>query len=189
MRTWIEHVGLEAAAGRLAELYGRLKRRNGTLSNIWAAQSLRPHLIEGHVAFYRAALGHSANKLPLWFLEAVGVQVSALNACDYCVDHHRHFGGLAWKGDKAQWAAMTEALIENRPETAFSDKELALLDYARRLTLAPSTIEEEDIEALREAGADDGEILEVNQVAAYFAYANRTVLGLGVTLEGEKYDE
>ena len=30
-----------------------------------------------------------------------------------------------------------------------------------------------------------GDIREVNQVAAYFAYANRTVLGLGVTTAGE----
>ena len=39
--------------------------------------------------------------------------------------------------------------------------------------------------ALREAGWDDGEILEINQVCAYFAYANRTVLGLGCSTEGE----
>ena len=32
---------------------------------------------------------------------------------------------------------------------------------------------------------DDGEILEINQVAAYFAYANRTVLGLGINTEGD----
>jgi len=31
----------------------------------------------------------------------------------------------------------------------------------------------------------EGEILEVNQVASYFAYVNRTVLGLGVTTEGD----
>ena len=35
------------------------------------------------------------------------------------------------------------------------------------------------------AGYDDGEILEINQVAAYFAYANRTVLGLGCSTEGD----
>ena len=34
-------------------------------------------------------------------------------------------------------------------------------------------------------GLEDGEILEVNQVAAYFAYANRTVLGLGINKEGD----
>ena len=38
---------------------------------------------------------------------------------------------------------------------------------------------------LRAAGLEDGEILEVNQVAAYFAYANRTVQGLGVTTDGD----
>jgi len=41
------------------------------------------------------------------------------------------------------------------------------------------------IDALRATGLDDGMILEINQVTAYFAYANRTVLGLGVTTEGD----
>ncbi len=38
---------------------------------------------------------------------------------------------------------------------------------------------------MRAEGLSDGEILEVNQVVAYFAYANRTVLGLGVTTAGD----
>jgi len=44
---------------------------------------------------------------------------------------------------------------------------------------------EEQIRAMRQAGLNDGEILEVNQVASYFAYVNRTVLGLGVTTQGD----
>jgi hypothetical protein len=36
-----------------------------------------------------------------------------------------------------------------------------------------------------QTGFDDGEILEINQVAAYFSYANRTVSGLGVNIAGE----
>ncbi|MDH3805707.1 MAG: alkylhydroperoxidase, partial [Gammaproteobacteria bacterium] len=43
----------------------------------------------------------------------------------------------------------------------------------------------QDIEDLRGAGFDDGEILELNQVTAYFAYANRTVLGLGIDTDGD----
>ena len=42
-----------------------------------------------------------------------------------------------------------------------------------------------DIDALRAAGCDDGEILEVNQVCAYFNYSNRLLNGLGVTTEGD----
>lgn len=41
------------------------------------------------------------------------------------------------------------------------------------------------LEAMRAAGFDDGEMLEINQLVAYFAYANRTVLGLGVTTDGD----
>jgi alkylhydroperoxidase family enzyme len=57
--------------------------------------------------------------------------------------------------------------------------------YAERLTNEPAALGEAHIEALRAAGLDDGQILEANQVIAYFAYANRTVLGLGVTTGGE----
>jgi uncharacterized protein YciW len=38
---------------------------------------------------------------------------------------------------------------------------------------------------LRNAGYEDGEILEINQVVSYFAYANRTVLGLGCSTDGD----
>lgn len=61
----------------------------------------------------------------------------------------------------------------------------AALRYAAKLTLAPWTMTESDVAELRQHGLDDGEILEINQVVAYFAYANRTVQGLGATAEGE----
>ncbi len=57
--------------------------------------------------------------------------------------------------------------------------------YARKLTEDPSSVAQNDIERLRLAGFDDGEILEINQVSAYFSYANRTVLGLGCSTEGD----
>ena len=40
-------------------------------------------------------------------------------------------------------------------------------------------------DAANPAGADDGEILEANQVCAYFNYSNRLLNGLGVTTEGD----
>ncbi len=183
--TWIEFVPFEDASGRLKTLYDRYKRPNDTVSNIITAHSLRPHLLEGNMALYRAVLGHTANELPLWFLEAVGVHVSGINDCAYCVDHHDHYGGLAFKGEAAEWCAIVEALHDDRPEDKFDGKHLALLRYAATVTREPTSITEQTIRDLRDAGANDGEILEVNQVAGYFAYANRTILGLGITLDGE----
>ena len=46
-------------------------------------------------------------------------------------------------------------------------------------------MEAADVEALRTAGLDDGEILEANQIIGYFNYANRCLNGLGVSTEGD----
>ena len=46
-------------------------------------------------------------------------------------------------------------------------------------------LEFKDIEAVKSEGASDSEILEVNQVCAYFCYSYRIINGLGVTLEGD----
>ena len=54
-----------------------------------------------------------------------------------------------------------------------------------KLTENPAQVTDADINSLRENGWSDGEILEINQVSAYFAYANRTVLGLGINTDGE----
>ena len=51
-----------------------------------------------------------------------------------------------------------------------------LLRYVRKLTLDPQGMVAADIAALREAGANDGEILEANQVCAYFNYSNNYFL-------------
>lgn len=59
-----------------------------------------------------------------------------------------------------------------------------MLDYADKLTREPWTMEAQDVEALREAGLDDSEVLDVAQVTAYYAFVNRLADGLGVELEG-----
>ena len=87
--------------------------------------------------------------------------------------------------DAERGARIRRALEADAPEDVFSGGDLAALRYARALTVTPAEIDDDAIAALRDAGFDDGEILEINQVTAYFAYANRTVLGLGVTTAGD----
>ena len=76
------------------------------------------------------------------------------------------------------------AAIEHDYRTAtLSDRERAMLEYAGKLTNHPSQMEKRDVEALQGVGFTDGEILDICQVTAYYAYANRLVDGLGVELE------
>ncbi len=182
--TWIKTVPDEAAGGRLKVLYDRIRSPDGQIDNIMRAHSLRPHTMDGHMALYKQVLHHASNSLPKWLLEAVGLYVSVLNKCAYCADHH--FTGMARLiGDEARAKAIRKACDADNPAAAFEGRELAAMIYARALTMHADGLREADIAQLRDAGLDDGEILELNQVTAYFAYANRTVLGLGVTTEGE----
>jgi uncharacterized peroxidase-related enzyme len=61
----------------------------------------------------------------------------------------------------------------------------AVLDFAGKLTTHVGSMQKTDIDALHAAGCDDGEILEVNQVCAYFNYSNRLLNGLGVSTQGD----
>ena len=181
---WIATVPYEEAGAKLKKLYDRIRAPSGEIDNIMSVHSLRPHTLNAHMALYKAALHHAANKLPTWLLETVGVYVSLLNGCEYCVEHH--FSGLKrLLNDEARADAIRRALEAEKPEQAFDEREVAALRYAAELTRAPADLTEEALEPLRAAGFDDGEILELNQVTSYFAYANRTVLGLGVSLRGD----
>lgn len=179
--SWIESIGPERAQGRLRALYERLAAA-GSLDNIIMVHGLRPHTLEGHLALYRAAIHHAGNTLPKAFLEALGVRVSRLNGCAYCVAHHSQ-GLRRETGDPERAEALLAELEREHPGEPFTAAERAGLAYADKLTLKPAEVEASDIAALREAGLDDGQILEINQVVGYFCYANRVVLGLGVELE------
>ena len=182
--TWIQTVPYEDASGRLRQLYDRVKGPDDNVDNIMMSHSLRPHTMEGHMTLYKYVLHHSANTVPKWFLEAIGTYVSRLNGCDYCVEHH--FEGMRRiLGDDTRAAAMRAALDGGDLGAVFDAREASALRYAEALTLRPTSVTEAMIDDMRGAGFDDGEILEINQVTAYFAYANRTILGLGSTTEGD----
>jgi uncharacterized peroxidase-related enzyme len=182
--SWIETVAYDASTGPLRKLYERIKGPGGNVDNIMLAHSLRPHTLEGHMTLYKHVLHHPRNTVDKWFLEAIGVYTSLLNVCDYCVEHH--YAGMArLLGDDARSGQLRTAMETGALEAAFSTRESAALAYARKLTREPAALRDIDIGSLRQAGWDDGQILEINQVVAYFNYANRTVLGLGVHSDGD----
>ena len=137
------------------------------------------------MAVYKYVLHHSDNTIPKWFLEAIGVWVSHLNGCGYCVEHH--FAGMKrLMRDDARSDALRAAITaDDVPAMPLDAREQAAMRYAERLARAPQDMAETDVQALRMAAWDDGEILEINQVTSYFCYANRTVLGLGCSTEGD----
>lgn len=63
-----------------------------------------------------------------------------------------------------------------------------MLDFAIRLTRAPSEMRDANVARLHAAGLDDREVVDLCQVVAYFNFVNRLAEGLGVELEQDFED-
>lgn len=75
------------------------------------------------------------------------------------------------------------ALTTDWRRADLSDADRQMLEYAFKLTLRPWEMEEADVVELRKVGFSDSAILDINQVTAYYAFANRLADGLGIELE------
>jgi len=184
MAAWISMISDADATPDLRDALDLARTPHGTVDNVMRVHSHRPNTMHGHVILYRAVLHEDANTLPTWLQEVIGSYVSALNDCAYSYANH-------WKnaahlmGDKARADEVEAALAKRKPEDVFDGAELALLQYAEKLTITPGEMQESDVRALQDAGLDDGQILEANQIIGYFNYVNRSLNGLGVSTQGD----
>jgi len=62
------------------------------------------------------------------------------------------------------------------------EKDLAMLEYAEKMTLRPSEITEKDVQRLRAAGWTDREILDIAALTSYRNFITRMADALGVEL-------
>jgi len=182
--SWIETIDYDQADAALKKIYDRVKGPDNNVDNVLLVHSLRPHTLIGHMTLYKNVLHHANNILPKWYLEAIGVYVSYLNKCNYCTNHHYAGFTRLYDGEHRPEDFM-HAVTNDHLNTFFDDRLFAGCVYAKRLTLHQQDVGRDEYLKLRDAGFTDGEILEINQVTSYFNYVNRTVNGLGVTLEGD----
>lgn len=182
--SWIKIINYENAGAKLQRIYKRVKGPNNNIDNVLMIHSLRPHTLEGHMTLYKSVLHHSGNTLPKWYLESIGVYVSHLNHCEYCVEHHS-VGLKRLLNNEERSVLFFEAINGDNLASFFDTKYLAGINYAEKLTLSLRNVNETDVKLLQQVGFTDGEILEINQVTSYFNYVNRSVLGLGVTTKGD----
>ena len=184
MSSWIKIINDTDADEELSSALSQAKTPHGTVDNVLRVHSLRPSTMIGHMTLYKSVLHDNKNTIPKWFQETISSYVSIINKCAYSYENH-------WKNavflinDTSKSDQIKFVLENNKPEDYFKGKELALLIYARKLTLDPAKFNKDDFKKLKQEGLDDGEILEANQIICYFNYVNRSINGLGVTTEGD----
>lgn len=76
-----------------------------------------------------------------------------------------------------------EQIKQDYTKADISKEDKLMLRYCIKLTKEPWNMKEQDVILLRKAGFSDVDILDINQITAYYAYVNRVADGLGVKLE------
>ena len=78
---------------------------------------------------------------------------------------------------------LINALKTDFRTAVLSAPDRTMLDYAAKLTEQPWQVAQKDIDTLKNAGFSEAGILDICQIAGYFAFVNRLADGLGVELE------
>jgi uncharacterized peroxidase-related enzyme len=170
---WLRVPGEDEAPPGVAKLFDKASERLGFIPNVLRVYALRPRHLELWNAFYDDLMrGESGLTKPQ--REMIAVVVSTVNRCHYCMVSH----GAALRkltGDPI----LVEQLRTNYKYAELEPRDRAMLDFAVKLTEDSSRCSEDDVEALRDAGWSDEDIMDITQVAAMFNFTNRLASGLG----------
>jgi len=158
------------------EIYTEIESAFGKVPNLFKTYSHFPPLLKANWGKVKALM--MQGKLSRKTKEAIAVLVSKDNSCSYCVAAHT----TALKS-----IGVTEEeieIIENDIEKAdFSERERALITFARRANKDPNKITDEEFALLRKAGANESEIVEALGVMELFAAFNKFLDSLNVEID------
>ena len=147
-----------------------VKEKIGFVPNVLNAFSKFPKQFEGFTKLYNSLmLGDSGlSKLER---EMIAVTVSSENQCFYCLVAH----GAAVR-ELSDDPQLGERLASNFESANLSKKHKVMLRFVRTLTKNPSTINENDRQALTNQGFNDRDIWDISLIVGFFNMTNRLAI-------------
>lgn len=144
----------------------------GMVPNVLRSYAVVPERLRAFIAMYNELM-LSETGLSKLDREMIATVVSSENKCFYCVVAHGA-GVRELSGDPA----LGELMAINYRAADLSPRQRAMLDFAVKMTQAPDTVEEADRQALRDAGFEERDIMDIASVSAFFNMTNRVSTAL-----------
>lgn len=133
------------------QMLNAVEKQLGIVPNMFRMISNSPAALEGYLGL-SAALGKG--KLPAPTRERIALAVAELNGCSYCLSAHTYLAKNLAKLSDAEITA-------NRNGASNDQRADAAVRFAVKVVSERGRIQSEDIKAVKEAGYDDGQILEM----------------------------
>jgi len=142
---------IDAAPQASQAMLEAVKKQLGVVPNLFRMVSTSPAALEGYLSL-SGALGKG--KLPAPTRERIALAVAELNGCSYCLSAHTYLAKNLAKLDDAEISA-------NRNGTSNDPKADAAVRFAAKVVRERGHLQAKDVEAVKQAGYDDGQILEI----------------------------
>jgi uncharacterized peroxidase-related enzyme len=147
---------VQAAPEASRPLLEAVHKQLGVVPNLFRMVANSPSALEGYVGLL-GALAKGA--LPAALHERIALAVAEANGCDYCLSAHTYLGKHVAKLSDAEMDA-------NRAGTSNDPKSAAAVRFARRVLQQRGRVGDDDLRAIRNAGYDDAQIVEIVQHVA-----------------------
>ncbi len=171
-KAWLDVVDINAASTEqiaiLEESHPKAKE-----SDYYLFLAHQPEILRQRSAAFNAIM-YAPGGMPRSERELSTAVVSRINGCVYCASvHAQRFEQLAKRNDSIKQ-------VFTEPRTAgTTDREKAIVQFSIQLTEHPEAVCATDIQALKDVGLTDAEVLDLIHSVAIFAWANRLMLNLG----------
>ncbi|WP_224270783.1 peroxidase-related enzyme [Haloprofundus salinisoli] len=153
----------------LQERISEETERAGFTPNVFSAFAYKPSHFRAFFEYHDALVDDTA--LEREEIEMIIVAVSGVNHCYYCNVAH---GALV--RIYAEDPLLADQLVANYRTADVSEKRMAMLDAAVKLTERPAAVGEDDFEKLREAGYSEEAIWDIGAVTSMFNLSNRMAM-------------
>ena len=155
--TFIETVPADEATGEVAAMYATDTELRGFLPNYTQAFSHRP----GVYAAFRQLVGAITQNMDARRYELVSVAAARVLRSTYCT------------------AAHTLVLADRWPDAAQDEVDGAVVALAEKVARDAASVEQADIDRLRELGLTDADVFDVVAAAALRSFFAKTLDGVG----------
>lgn len=143
--------GVESSLETSKPLLSAVNKQLGVVPNLMKLLGHSPAALEGYLSLNGAL---AKGKLSVQLRERIALTIAEYNGCDYCLSAHDYLGRNVAKISDAEINAARDA-------DSADSRTKAALHFALRVAQARGRVAETDFAAVRAAGFDEAEIIEI----------------------------
>lgn len=142
---------IEAAPKESRPFLEAVSKKLGSVPNLFRLVSNSPKALQGYLSLSEEL---AKGKIPMAIRERIALAVAEVNGCSYCLSAHTYLAKNLAKLDE-------EEIKLNRDGSSQDPKAAAAVRFAAKVTSERGHVSEEDLQAVKQAGYSEEQIIEI----------------------------